>query len=168
MRRKRKLYVKPTSPVTDKTKIIEFAEDYLVGSNNEFVEMNDFIQKEMQCTEPHGNTNFIGDIAYKMRNTGRYELKENNKRYVIYKKEKKPFQEKFWWLISLITLTAGWFGDIGKEEFLHQEMPQYRKSVQATPTKPDTLHSLNNDKMEEHMENSIPKTKKDTLAKYYP
>ena len=95
---KRKPYIKPHLPVTDKDKIIEFAEDYLIGSDNEFVVMNDFVHNEMSCPEPHGNTNFIGDIAYKMRNTGKYELKESNNRNVVYKKEEESWEQRnpFW------------------------------------------------------------------------
>lgn len=113
---KRKPYIKPTLPVTDKEKIIELAEDYLLGDNNEFVVMNDFIHNDMQCPEPHGNANFIGDIAHKMRNTGKYELKETNNRYVVYKKEKKPWGEtnpgfdkvRTGLITALFSLIVGW------------------------------------------------------------
>ena len=108
-----KKYIKPTNAVTDKQEITRYAKEYLV--DNEFVVMNDFVHNDMSCPEPHGNTNFIGDIALKLRNTGKYELKANNDRYVVYKKEKSSWKERYWWLIAIMTFVLGFLADITKE-----------------------------------------------------
>ncbi|HEY5966331.1 MAG TPA: hypothetical protein VIU35_00070 [Chitinophagaceae bacterium] len=139
----KKPYIKPSTRVTGKDEIISYAESYLI--ENEFIVMNDFVHNDMQCPEPHGNTNFIGDIAYKMRNTGKYELKESNNRYVVYKKEKKSWKERFWLLIAAGGFVIGWFADIAKEMYLQKSMQEKTKSEQITPIKSDTLPTKNAD-----------------------
>jgi hypothetical protein len=136
---KRKPYTNPNARVTDKDKIIEYAEDFLLGSNNEFIVMNDFVHNDMQCPEPHGNTNFIGDIAYKMRNTGKYELKESNNRYVVYKKEKKSWKERYWLLIAAGGFVIGFFADIAKEIYLQNSTKEKQKSEQVIPIQTDNI-----------------------------
>ncbi|HEU5164753.1 MAG TPA: hypothetical protein VFU29_04395 [Chitinophagaceae bacterium] len=140
----KKPYIKPTIRISDKEDIISHAESYLI--ENEFVVMNDFVHNDMQCPEPHGNTNFIGDIAYKMRNTGKYELKESNNRYVVYKKEKKSWKERYWLLIAAAGFIIGWFADIAKEVYLQKPIKESTKSEQVTPISSDSSHSGTNDK----------------------
>lgn len=81
--KKRKDFVGPTNPETNKDKIVNFAKEYL--KTNSLLDMYCFIRDEMHYPDTEKATSFVRDVAYQMVGSNNYEFAEtdNDKVFLI-------------------------------------------------------------------------------------
>lgn len=81
------------------------------------------------------------DLIIRIEENDKYKvsLSQSSLGYFVHKSKPKPFQEKYWWLIAIITLILGFWIDIGKEAMKRELWPETSQLKQTPPASNDTL-----------------------------